>query len=180
MRYWLRVDNTDYSISGDDMSLNGYAEVSKRPDEYPEIWEYDFDIYAWVINKTRYVKMLADQRYKQEILGITTGGKTYDSDDRARVSLMALIVYGQESYPFKTKDYVYETLTLDEVKALFNKVMGYTLACFEREKVLREKAEAGEMSLGLLVVGWPNPDLDAPPPEPEVEEPVDPNPSPLG
>lgn len=176
MRYWMRVDNTDYIATDWDMRLQGYDEVSRHPEDHWDMWWYDFDIRQWVISKEKFLAEVSKQRLIQETMGIIKDGKAYDTDDRARVSLMALIQYGQEENLYKQKDFLYETLTLEEIKTLFGHVMSYTVACFKREKELRELAGTDGMTLDAILEGWPNPDLDAPPPPPPPEPEKWPNP----
>lgn len=160
MRYWIRYDGSDYSPSGDNMGPYGYAEVTKKPDEYSSLWDWSFEKSEWVLNRERYLKQVEVNRLAHESAGITWGGKTYDTDDRARMALVAIIQYAPTSMDFKLQDGTYVHLTLDEIKALFNKVMEYTLTCYAHQKDIRELVDADAYDVSMLDAGWPNPNLD--------------------
>jgi len=160
MRYWIRYDGSDYTPSADNMSPWGYAECTKKPDEYSSLWDWNFGQYAWVLNRARYIAQVEVNRLAREEMGVTWGGKVYDTDDRARMALMALIQYAPASTDFKLQDGSYVQLTLEEMKALFNKVMEYTLACYAHEKDIRELIDADAFDITMLDNGWPSTVLD--------------------
>lgn len=156
MRYWIRPDGTDYSPSTDDMSRMGYIEVTEMPSVYSSLWVWNFATNQWDLDTGRYIAQLAANRYTHEISGITVDGKQYDSDDRARVALIALITYAPAETVYKLADGSYETLTLDQVKALFGRVMEHTLACYAHEKVIREFIDEGLHTVEMLDEDWPS------------------------
>lgn len=156
MRYWIRPDGSDYSPSMDDMSRMGYIEVTVKPEVYSSLWDWSFDTNAWVLNTPRFIAQLAANRYQHEIAGLTIDGKTYDTDDRARVALMALITYGKPETVYKLADGSYETLTLDQIKALFDHVMDHTISCYAHEKVIREFVDEGLHTVEMLDDDWPS------------------------
>lgn len=160
MRYWIRYDGSDYSPSGDNMAPFGYAEVTKKPDEYSSLWNWSFEKSEWVLDRDRYLKQVETNRLAHEGAGIIWGGKTYDTDDRARMALVAIIQYAPASMDFKLQDGTYVHLTLDEIKALFNKVMEYTLLCYAHQKDIRELVDAEAYDVSILDSGWPSQNMD--------------------
>lgn len=172
MRYWIKNDGSDYSLSQDDMSRLGYIEITERPATYPDMWKWDFAASKWEMDKARYLTQLAVNRLKHEQGGIVVDGKQYDTTDRSRIALIALVQYAPETVEYKMVDGSYVSLTVDDVKALFDKMMAFTLLCFAQEKVVREAVTADTHTIEMLDNDWPANDMSDKP-----EETSDNNPS---
>lgn len=156
MRYWIKYDGSDYSPSTDDMSYYGYAEITQRPENYVSVWEWSFEENAWVLNKKRYLEQLAVNRYQNEIKGVTLNGIQYDTDDRARMAMIAILTYAPATTVFKLADGTYQDMTLAEVKALFDHVMEYTLACYAHERDIKEFVSENAHDITMLDNDWPS------------------------
>lgn len=104
------------------------------------------------------VERIAATRYEHETAGIVINGYRVPTDDRSK-SLLAGKALRATRDPdltcqWKTPD-GWKTLDGDAVLAIAEAVDDHVQACFDREKELLDKLDAGEFDESMLEEGWP-------------------------
>jgi len=177
MRYWIRPDGIDYTLSYDDMGRYGYVEVTKRPDEYPLIWLWNFDTSTWYPDAVKLGSLIRSTRAAKEELGVTIDGNKYDTFIASRLRLLEQLSYltnDTDKALIRLADNTYIELAKPQLTEVFNKVTHYINQCVLREQAIFAAIAAGTFEvISGVEEGWPSNDLDTPvvtEPEPETPE----------
>ncbi|MBE5221588.1 DUF4376 domain-containing protein [Pectobacterium sp. A113-S21-F16] len=159
MRYWLRLDNMQYEISGDDMSLWGYTEVPKKPEPHPEIYNWDINTWGWVVGEQLARDAIALSRYERETAGITFNGNKFHTTDRSKTMLCGAAIKclrdENKTFYWKTIDGQFIELSSVDILALHDVVIGYVESCFSREQSLVNSLLLNQLTAEMIDEGWP-------------------------
>ncbi|GKV88218.1 DUF4376 domain-containing protein [Pectobacterium carotovorum] len=163
MRYWLRLDNMQYEISGDDMTPWGFIEVPKKPEPHQEIYAWDINKWDWGISEQLARGAIALSRYEKETAGITFNGNRFHTTDRSKTMLCGAAIKclrdENKAFHWKTIDGQFIELSSVDILALHDAVIDYVESCFSREQSLVNSLLLNELTAEMIDEGWPSNNL---------------------
>lgn len=159
MRYWIRNDGSSYTLSTEDLSNDGYIEITMKPELHSEIYKWDWITFNWVIDKEAAKVVVGNVSLQKQSAGLMFKGIPFKMDQRALVMFnMAAIECGKDntiSYPLKDYNGTMVTLSAEDVISLHGHIFTYLNGCVAREHELELLIESGELTAEIIDQNWP-------------------------